>query len=232
MTESVQPRNPSSPLDVPVNRSRAFDEDHPRLRLARSLREAVQHAATSTAPDGDVDAAAVLVGRAAEILAKGPHGRPYDASAEGAVGGGSHGFLSHSPVTGPLNALAARVHLETSDREVVALVTYGDAYEGPPGCVHGGFVAAIFDEVLGLAQALSGAPGMTGRLTVTYRSPTPLHTELRVVGRLDSVEGRKISTSGEIRAGDRLCAEATGLFISVRPGTFSSLDQSRRRPQD
>ena len=38
----------------------------------------------------------------------------------------------------------------------------GPAYEGPPGCVHGGFIAAAFDEVLGSTQSLSGSPGMTG----------------------------------------------------------------------
>jgi acyl-coenzyme A thioesterase PaaI-like protein len=196
--------------------------------LAEAVRSILQLSSTSTADDEVFAEAADLVSRAAERLAAGPHGRPYDGSSEGAVGGVHEGFLGHSPVTGPLNALASRVHLETSEREVSATVTYGDAYEGPPGCLHGGFIAAIFDEVLGLAQALSGAPGMTGRLEVTYRSPTPLNTELRIIGRLDAVEGRKILTSGELYDGERLCAEARGTFISVRPGTFSSLDVNRR----
>ena len=56
---------------------------------------------------------------------------------------------------------------------------------------------------------------MTGRLTVHYRSPTPLHTELRFEGALDGVDGRKILTRGELWAGDVLCAEAEGLFISI-----------------
>ena len=61
----------------------------------------------------------------------------------------------------------------------LGLVRFGSAYEGPPGHVHGGFVAAAFDEVLGYVQSLGGRPGMTGTLTVRYRSPTPLYTELR-----------------------------------------------------
>lgn len=231
MIDDSGERKPS-PLDIPQSRADAFDSEHPRFRLAEALRALLQHSATSTAGESDFLEVANLAERAAAILASGPHGRLYDGSAEGSVGGEHHGFLSHSPVTGPLNALASRVHLETGEREVSATVMYGDAYEGPPGCLHGGFIAAIFDEILGLAQALSGAPGMTGRLEVTYRSPTPLDTELHVVGRLDRVEGRKILTSGEIRDGDRLCAEATGTFISVKPGTFSSLDLSRRRAAD
>jgi acyl-CoA thioesterase FadM len=85
--------------------------------------------------------------------------------------------------------------------------------------------------VLGFAQALSGAPGMTGRLEITYRSPTPLHTPLRVAGRFEKVEGRKIFTTGTIHVGDRLCAEAKGLFISVRPERFGQLDELRQENQ-
>ncbi len=94
--------------------------------------------------------------------------------------------------------------------KVVGTVTCGSAYEGPPGHVHGGYVAALFDELLGLTQSLSGKHGMTGRLTVHYRSPTPLHTELRVEGTLDRSEGRKILCSGRMYAGDTLVRRGRG----------------------
>lgn len=229
MTESHEVESRQSPLDIPSSRADAFDSGHPRVAFAEALRQLIQHASTSTAGEDVFEDIAELVTKAAERLAAEPHGRPYDGSSEGSVGGVHQGFLGHSPVTGPLNAIAPRVRLEVTEKEVIATLSYGDAYEGPPGCLHGGFIAAIFDEVLGLAQALSGAPGMTGRLEVTYRSPTPLNTELRVVGRLVAVEGRKITTTGEIRDGERLCAEAVGTFISFKPGTFSSLDLSRHR---
>src|SRR5690606_17353993 len=104
---------------------------------------------------------------------------------------------------------------------------FGDAYEGPPGCVHGGYVAAAFDEVLGSAQSLGGRPGMTGRLTVHYRSPTPLRTELRFAGWVDRVEGRKTFTLGTLYAGDRLCAEAEGLFIAIDVRRYMELRRER-----
>ena len=47
---------------------------------------------------------------------------------------------------------------------------------------HGGYVAAAFDEVLGLAQDLGGQSGMTGTLTIKYRRPTPLHADPHVPG--------------------------------------------------
>jgi acyl-CoA thioesterase FadM len=56
---------------------------------------------------------------------------------------------------------------------------------------------------------------MTGRLTIHYRSPTPLHEELTWEGEIARIEGRKIICTGRVHAGDRLCAEAEGLFVSV-----------------
>lgn len=218
-------------LDIPENRDSLYESSLGRVRLAQGLRQVLQHSATSTAADDVMSRAADLIDQAAQLLEPGPHGRGYHGSAEGSVGGVPHGFTSHSPVTGPLNALASIVTLSSSDTEVVADVTFGDAYEGPPGHVHGGLIAAIFDEVLGFAQALSGAPGMTGKLEITYRAPTPLHTPLRVVGRFERIDGRKIFTTGTIHAGDRLCAEAKGLFISVRPERFGALDRLRDEHQ-
>jgi acyl-coenzyme A thioesterase PaaI-like protein len=118
------------------------------------------------------------------------------------------------------------------DNTVVGTGEFGSAYEGAPGCVHGGFVAAAFDEVLGMTQSLGGPPGMTGRLHVSYRSPTPLHRPLRFVGRVDRVEGRKLHTSATLHHGETLCAESYGLFISVKREMFERLRQARAHPAE
>lgn len=68
---------------------------------------------------------------------------------------------------------------------------------------------------------------MTGRLTVHYRSPTPLHTELRFEGALESVTGRKILTKGWLWASEVLCAEAEALFISIDFEKFAELKHRR-----
>lgn len=128
-----------------------------------------------------------------------------------------------SPVMGRANPLAAPLHLTVAGDEVSGTATFGAAYEGPPGCVHGGIVAAAFDELLGLVQMLGGNPGFTGRLTIHYRTPTPLHTELTLRGRIDRTAGRKTICTGTIHAGDRLCAEAEGLFVAVDPERFAEL---------
>ena len=144
---------------------------------------------------------------------------------------GRTSFLDRSPISGSMNPLAApmRIEIQSPDPDrgieasVTGRVTYGLAYEGPPGCVHGGFVAAAFDEVLGQTQSLTGEPGMTGELVVRYKAPTPLHVELIITGRVVKVEGRKIYTHATLTAGDTLCAESEGLFISMNKEVFARL---------
>jgi acyl-coenzyme A thioesterase PaaI-like protein len=140
-------------------------------------------------------------------------------------------FLDRSPVVGAINALAAPMEISvTEDGDgpvVVGRVTFGVAYEGPPGCVHGGMVALYFDELLGVAQATSGNPGMTANLSVNFHAPTPLGVELRFTGRVDRIDGRKIHTRGTLHHGETLCASADGLFVSMSPEVFERIMKAR-----
>ena len=56
---------------------------------------------------------------------------------------------------------------------------------------------------------------MYSKISVVGDDQHPLYRELTFRGRLDRVEGRKIFTSGTLHAGEMLCAEAEGLFVSV-----------------
>jgi len=141
-------------------------------------------------------------------------------------------FLDRSPIIGAINPIAAPMQITTSIDDngrvnVVGCVTFGTAYEGPPGCVHGGIIAAYFDEVCGVAQSNTGNPGMTVNLTIDYRSPTPLHKPLEFRAHVVSIEKRKITTHGSLHHGETLCAEVTAIFVSMRPEVFERLTQLR-----
>jgi acyl-coenzyme A thioesterase PaaI-like protein len=141
-------------------------------------------------------------------------------------------FLDRSPVIGAINPIAMPMTITTSTDangrvNVVGRVTFGSAYEGPPGCVHGGFIAAYFDEVCGVAQAITGNPGMTVNLSIDYRTPTPLHKPLEFRAYVVSTEKRKIITAASLYHGETLCAEAIGIFVSMRPEVFQRLTQLR-----
>ena len=112
----------------------------------------------------------------------------------------------------------ARIDWEIdADGAVVGRGSFGAPYEGPPGYDHGGWVACAFDEMLGIANIESGHPGMTARLTIHYRKPTPLFRPLRFKAWVDRLEGRRIMSRGELWDGDTLTAEADGIFVQPRP---------------
>ncbi len=199
-------------------------------RVAAATRRIIHGLVGSEATEDELRDAADRL----EAVAAGFDDRPqrsmHDGFAESANAGEPMAFFDLSPVLGRSNPLAPPLALRiVDDRTMEGTGRYGAAYEGPPGCVHGGYIAAAFDDVLGSAQSFSGQPGMTGRLTISYRSPTPLHQELRFTGRFDKVEGRKIFTSGTLHVGDRLCAEAEALFITVDFARLAELERARQQ---
>ena len=192
-------------------------------RLADALRVAIDCLIHTRASDADIAEAADLAEALAAVLRAQPRGRVIDGWAEAANAGDAFGFFDYSPVFGRANPLAPPVEMQVTDNEVRGRARWGAAYEGPPGCVHGGHIAAAFDEVLGMTQSIAGAPGMTGILTVKYRSPTPLHTDLQFVARVARIDGRKIYTEGTLFNGEVVCAEGEALFISVDFAKFEAM---------
>ena len=201
-------------------RERFAADDTPERRVelrnvADALRSLIDRFVATTAPIEVFQGVATELEAITAKLAGHPQGNLYIGFGEAANRGDSDGPFDNSPLMGLSNPLAPPLFLTIESDRVVGTSTFGSAYEGPPGCVHGGYIAAAFDEVLGLVQSLSGRPGMTGRLTIHYRSPTPLFEELTWEGEIQRIEGRKIICTGRVHAGDRLCAEAEGLFVSV-----------------
>jgi acyl-coenzyme A thioesterase PaaI-like protein len=123
-------------------------------------------------------------------------------------------------VSGRANPMGIDARLWREGDEAVCRVTLGAAFEGAPGRAHGGVVAALIDETMGLVMSISTTPAFTGRLTVTYRAPTPLGEPLEVRARLAGRDGRKITVTAELRSADRLLAQGEGLFIGVEPEHF------------
>ena len=127
-----------------------------------------------------------------------------------------------SPMIGFANPIAPPVEVwavegEGGQRELRGRVTFDYPYEGPPTCVHGGVIAELFDELLGLSNILVGLGAMTGTLTIRYRRPTPLLAPLEIAARHTGSEGRKVFSWGGLYHEGELTAEAEGIFIHVEP---------------
>lgn len=120
-------------------------------------------------------------------------------------------------VIGLRNPVAPPLHVERSpDGKAWSSFRLGPQYEGPPGLVHGGVSALLLDQLCGEAAAAGGAPGMTGRLTLTYRRPTPLG-ELSAEAWIERVEGYRTTVRGHLKDAEGTpTVEAEGLFILPR----------------
>ncbi|MFI5395433.1 MAG: PaaI family thioesterase [Candidatus Binatia bacterium] len=196
-----------------------------KRRLAAAMRKVIELLVTTEAPEDELCAAADRLERYARRLETQAQRHITWGSPEASIAGTTGGFFDLSPLIGLANPLAPPITLWVDGNVVRGKVVFGWAYQGPPGYVHGGFVAALFDETLGFAQSMLATPGMTGTLTVRYRKPTPLYTELRIEATVQRVDGRKIFTEARLYAGETLTAEAEAIFISLSASTLDMLAQ-------
>lgn len=132
--------------------------------------------------------------------------------------------------SGRLNAAAPPMTLEVAERggvpAIVGSVRLTRLREGPPGHVHGGVIAGLFDEVMGAAQRLGGGEGgMTGRLSIRYRRPTPLDADIEFRAWIHQERPRRMIIRAEavvVAVGtdtdaDTLTATAEALFVRPQP---------------
>jgi hypothetical protein len=126
-----------------------------------------------------------------------------------------HDHFQFDPVLGLYNPLALPVRMTWQPPLAIGHARFGEAYEGPPGCVHGGVISGVFDQVFNVANLKNGVAGPTANLSIDYRRPTPLRRDLVFEGWVDRVESRKVFARGRVLYDGKVTAEATGLFIRV-----------------
>lgn len=193
--------------------------DDPRYEIARLMRRMNSLLVGAPTEDAPLEVAAAQLHETVAMLeaTRGPGRRPRvhpDAK------GPPQDYFPTSPVIGLANPIAPPVEVELADGGLSGRVFFDYQYEGPPGCVHGGVIALVFDEMLGAANIAANSPGMTGTLTIRYRKPTPILTHLRVVARFEGRDGRKIRTWAGMYDGDELTAEADAIFIELLADRF------------
>lgn len=111
------------------------------------------------------------------------------------------------------------LRIDPDHGRVRAVVSFGTSYAGAGEAAHGGAIALLFDELLGLCSNAARPPARTAYLHVDYRAVTPLNVPLTAHAWTSRVEGRKRWISGELRRTDDgvVVAEAEGLFVELRP---------------
>jgi acyl-coenzyme A thioesterase PaaI-like protein len=187
-----------------------------RERLAEAIRHLVDATVTmEDATEEQLGTAADLTETVARHLGREPHDDDRGVRVRRARGHDE--YLPRSPLVGTDSPLAPPFTWAETPTGVEIRGTFHAAYEGPPGYVHGGWISLAFDEALGMANIAQGNPGMTGRLTVRYLRPTPLHQPVILRADTDQVAGRRIVTRGELLVDGIRTAEADGLFVAISP---------------
>ncbi len=126
-------------------------------------------------------------------------------------------YLDRSPVSGVLNPMAPPVVLRMDGQNGVRTTTrLGLPYQGPPGRVHGGWVATLLDHLMGFAAGTVDQWIFTRSLTVDYDHAVPLFEELELSAWVEEIDGRKIWVRGRIEAGGQVVAQARGLWVPPR----------------
>ena len=103
-----------------------------------------------------------------------------------------------------------------------AVFEVASRFEGGPGVIHGGVVATVFDEVMGLTNMQLGVTAVTAVLDVDYAQPIPIGTSLRLTARVLGRQRRKLYSAVEAfddAAGpdaDPLAA-GHGIFVVIDP---------------
>jgi acyl-coenzyme A thioesterase THEM4 len=144
-------------------------------------------------------------------------------------------FVYQTRKGNPSNAggISAEAPPQNIVSEVRAFLDSRSGVNGWPGIAHGGFVAAVIDEVMGflinsnrtatetagnppenssdskptqqqlVPMTTRGSAVMTAELTTKYRSPVPTGEPLLVRAWIERVDGRKIFVRAAIEDGDR-----------------------------
>jgi acyl-coenzyme A thioesterase PaaI-like protein len=213
--------------DVPEPTTDAWRE---KRRLAAALRELAALCVTTDAPETTLSYAADAASRIVEHLSAFPTRTFKDGWASCATPDDFAVFADRAPLTGESNPFAPPMHLHMQGDEAIGHIVFGPMFEGIPGCVHGGLVAAAFDQVFGYLQVKRGVRSLTGSLTVRYRKPTPLQTELRFEAHVERVEGRRSYVISRLMAGEEVTAEAEAIFIALDAERMQSMIVPKNSP--
>jgi acyl-coenzyme A thioesterase PaaI-like protein len=177
------------------------------LHLSMALRRLNSIVAASRAGDQELDEIASIIDQLTDRL--GPFAEASRYPLGERLGGRTGIFVSH-PVIGALNPCAPPLVVVPDGQRLVGTAIYGTLCEGPPGCVHGGHIAAGFDSMVVMTAGINGLAGLTRSLTIRYRRPAPLGVPLSYEGQVDSTTDKSTTVRVVLRHDDAICAECTG----------------------
>lgn len=135
-------------------------------------------------------------------------------------------YVDHSRDIGDFNPCFPTYRIQVDGDHASGTVSFPVVFEGPPGVVNGGFLAVFFDLVVQHHNCDVGVAGKTTSLSVRFRRPTPLGTELAFeVER--AVEGGRITSQARLLAGGEVLCEAEVRAVAGELGALPAVSPRR-----
>ena len=147
----------------------------------------------------------------------------------GAGGEEKRVYLDHAFDAGAYNPCFPEYTFDQLDGEKASgRVTFPLVYEGPPGLVNGGFLAVFFDCVTQQQSCAAAKTGKTRTLTVTFRRPTPILTELHFdIERFE--EDHRVTSTARLLLGDEVLCIGEVKTVATSPDKLTGFQFGKRR---
>ncbi|MEY8015293.1 hypothetical protein [Mycobacterium servetii] len=140
-------------------------------------------------------------------------------------------YLNHAGDIGAYNPCFPEYRFDRLDAaRADGRVSFPLVYEGPPGLVHGGFLAVFFDCVIQHHNCATGLSGKTRSLGVRFRRPTPVLAELRFEISRSAAEWGIVSTA-RLLAGDEVLCTGEVSTLASPPEKLAASGFARRRKE-
>jgi hypothetical protein len=125
----------------------------------------------------------------------------------GRAGGDGRVYLDHSRNIGAFNPAFPVYEIAVDGDHASGTAEFPVLYEGPPGIVHGGFLAVFFDSVIQHHNCDVGVAGKTAGLELRFRRPAPLLAPLTFeIDRTTTAD--RIESTASLKYDGAVCTEA------------------------
>lgn len=117
---------------------------------------------------------------------------------------------------GEANPVGLHLHFHIANEKFITKKTIPREYQSYTGVVHGGIVTTMLDEAMGGYLYERGEKGVTARIDVRYRRPTPVGEELTITGWIESRRRNFVEMKATIALADgTITAEGTAKMAVV-----------------
>jgi acyl-coenzyme A thioesterase PaaI-like protein len=118
---------------------------------------------------------------------------------------------------GRQNPIGLKLSFTMENEEYITMFTAGTEHQGYDGMVHGGIVSTLLDEIMARYIFAKGLKGVTARLEVRFRQPTPIGQTLTISGRITGQRGRMYELAGTVKLPDgTVTAEGKAIVAVVK----------------